>query len=106
MFICAERVPVPVGLNTTLIVHVVFPGTLPPWKLQVLLGDEKSGFVPVKVRLEMAIGTEPRFWKFTFMGALVVPTVVGGKVRVVGVTFTADPFPLINTPCFANVKLP
>ena len=97
--------PVVPGENDSVKVQLEFAGTLPPGKLQVLLTRLKA-LTPVNTTLLMFIAVEPAFWNVTVCGALVVPTVVAGKVSVVGVTLTAVPFPLTNAPCFAKVKFP
>lgn len=101
MLIVAVKVPTPLGVQVTLNVQEELAATLLP---QVLVSAKS--FWPLQLTLLMGIAVEPAFWKVTVFTALVVPTVTFPKFNVVGVTFTAVPFPAISRPCFFSVKFP
>ena len=84
-------------------VQLELAGTLLPHVSLTLL---QYGAVPLKPVLLIVIAVDPAFWKVIVIGELVTPTFVVGKFNVVGVTFTAVPFPLISKPCFTSVKFP
>jgi hypothetical protein len=97
----ALKVPTALGVNVILNVHEELAGTL-GWHVLVWA----KSFWPLQATLLMASAVDPAFWKVKIFGVLVWPTVVFGKVHVVGVTFTAVPCPLINSPCFSSVMFP
>ena len=76
------RVPVAVGLKVTLIVQLAPAATLVP---QVLV-SEKSPVVEMLVMLRVAV---PVLVSVTVSAALLVPSTVTGKVRLVGESVTA-----------------
>ena len=99
----ALNVPTALGVNVILNVHDELAGTTAG--VPQVLVCAKS-FWPLQAMLLSDSGTEPAFWKVTVFAGLVVPTLWFAKVNDVGVTFTAVPSPLINSPCFTSVKLP
>lgn len=93
----AEREPVAVGVNVTVIVQLPPAGTLEP-QLSVRL--KSLEFVPVMVMLVM-----PRAWfaalfvKVTVFGLLLWPTFTLPKLRLVGESRTTVPVPLREAVC-------
>ena len=77
--------PVCVGLNTTLIVHVVLAARLVE---HVFVETLKS---PVVEMLMPVSGTDCRLFSVNTFAALVVPTVVFANVAVTGVSLTCGP---------------
>ena len=67
----AVRLPLPEGLNVTLIVH--FPPAATEL-LQVLVCAKSLAFVPVTVRLLIVNAALPPFVSVTLCAALVAPT--------------------------------
>jgi hypothetical protein len=80
-------------VKVTLIVHFPSAGTLVP---QVVLEIAKGLAVVIVPILTTAL---PRFCKFIFNGALVVPTVVVGKVNPLGAIDIWVAVPLSQTVC-------
>ena len=97
----AENVPTPLGVHVMLNVHEELAGTL-GWQVLV----SAKSFWPLQPTLLIVIAVDPAFWNVTVIGLLVVPAFTFPKLTVVGVTFTAVPFPLISRPCFTSVKFP
>ena len=84
----ALRVPDAVGLKTTEAVHEADAARVVPHVLLEIL--KSPAFVPDKPTLLMLIDVEPPLLSVEVCAALVEPTGVTAKVRLVGVTVTAD----------------
>lgn len=99
----AVSTPVVCGVNVTLNVQLELAGTL-GW--QVLVWLKFGPALLMMFTLLMVIAVEPAFWNVTVIGALLVPTVVPGKLNVVGVTATAVALAVMTVPARPAVKLP
>lgn len=93
----ALRLPVAVGVNVTVIVQLFFAPTDDP---QLLVWAKSDAFVPVTASEVMVIALPPLTSVMVIVcDALVVPTVCGPKVRLVGENCAAVEVPVIVTVC-------
>ena len=92
MLIAAERLPMAVGVNVTLIVQVPFAATELP---HVLVSPKSPGLAPVNPMLVMDRAAFPVLFRVTtWAGVLVVPTVWLLKSKLVAVRPTVGPRPV------------
>jgi len=91
----AERAPVAVGLNVTLIVQFAFAARLAG---QVLVSVKSLAFAPAIVMLVIVSAALPEFVSVTACGALDVPTFCDANVRAVGASITAGAFAAVPVP--------
>src|SRR5208283_3468203 len=92
MLIAAERLPMAVGVNVTLIVQVPFAATELP---HVLVSPKSPGLAPVNKMLVMDRAAFPVLFRVTtWAGVLVVPTVWLLKSKLVAVRLTVGPRPV------------
>jgi hypothetical protein len=83
----ARRCPAPSGENVTLMVQVAFSATVP---LHPLVSVKSPGFAPLSSTDAMFSVALPELVRMTVCAALVAPWVVVGKVKLHGISVTAD----------------
>jgi hypothetical protein len=110
MFNVAVRVPVDVGVNSTLIVQLAPAARVPCSGLHIAgefgSGTPKSAvFVPVIVKAVKVTVPVPVLVTVTPCGALVVPTVCELKVKLVGASVTVDPVVAVNVTVTVGVPV-
>ena len=100
----AVLLPVAVGVNVTVIVHVPVVGKLAG---QLLVCAKSAGFVPVMLMLLMLSVPPPLSVRVMLCGGLAVPTFCVAKVRLFGLncTFGSTPEPVRLTVCGLPVAL-
>lgn len=95
----AVRVPDPMGLNVTVMAHVIPP---PSEVGQVLVCEKSAAFGPVIVMLLIVTAVVPVFLTVIFCGLLAAPTSCVVNVRLLGVRVTPPalvPLPVRLTVC-------
>src|SRR5229473_2781047 len=100
----ADRFPVAVGLNLTLMEQFALAATLPP---HVLVCEKSPALVPVTAMLEIVNVAVPVLDRLTICTLLVVPTFWLPKLMLFppSVTLGATPVPLSATLCGLPTRL-
>jgi len=98
----ADRDPVAVGVNVTVIVHLLCGGKLLP---QLFVCEKSLGSAPLIAICVMESELGARLLRVTLIGKLEVPTFTSPKLIAVGESMTAVPVPDSVTCCGLPVAL-